>query len=282
MAEAPIAEHRDGVPHPLLRPFVSGYTGYHYAGFRAGEHVGLPSRHVTFVLPFDAPLELSVLPDGRSSPTQFAAVVSGFHTTPAVIRHDGNQHGIQLAVTPRGARALFGLPAAAIAADAVPLDAVWGPAAAELLDRLDDASSWDDRFAVLDRFLLRTAAGRAEVPPGDRPEVAAAWQRLVQTDGRIEVASLAGEVGWSRRHLTAQFTSEYGIGPKEMARVLRFERSKALFTRTDRPTLATIAAECGYADQAHMARDWRALAGASPTQWLAAEALRVEPSDRAA
>ena len=54
---------------------------------------------------------------------------------------------------------------------------------------------------------------------------------------------------------------------------LRFERSKHLFTRPDHPTLATIAAECGYADQAHMARDWRELAGCSPTEWLATEVL---------
>ena len=58
-----------------------------------------------------------------------------------------------------------------------------------------------------------------------------------------------------------------------MARVLRFERSKGLLIRPDHLTLAAIAAECGYADQAHMAREWRTLAGASPTQWLADERL---------
>jgi AraC-like DNA-binding protein len=93
------------------------------------------------------------------------------------------------------------------------------------------------------------------------------------------VGALATEVGWSRRHLTDQFTAEYGFGPKEMGRVLRFERSKQLFIRPDHPTLATIAAECGYADQSHMAREWRSLAGASPTQWLAAEQLPVQHAD---
>ena len=61
--------------------------------------------------------------------------------------------------------------------------------------------------------------------------------------------------------------------------MLRFERSKQLFIRPDHATLATIAAECGYADQAHMAREWRTLAGASPTQWLAAEQLPVTHAD---
>jgi AraC-like DNA-binding protein len=270
-----IAESAAWCPHDLLRPFVSGYTGYRYLGFEPGTHMGLPSRHLTFVLQFDAPLELAVLPGGRATPQRFSAVVSGFHTTPAVIRHDGNQHGIQLHVTPAGARALFAMPAGEVAADAVPLDALWGPAAGDLLDRLDAVASWTERFVVLDRFLLRIAAGRAEVPSAVRDETAEAFRLLLASAGRIGIATLADEVGWSRRHLGNQFVAEYGIGPKEMARVLRFERSKRLFTRPCHPNLAAIAADCGYADQAHMAREWRALAGASPTQWLAAEALPV-------
>jgi AraC-like DNA-binding protein len=269
-----IAEAATWHPPDLLRPYVSGYTGYRYLGFEPGEHMGLPSRHVTLVLPFDAPLEL-VVPNGDPTPQRFATVVSGFHTTPAVIRHNGNQHGIQLAVTPAGARALFAMPAGEVAADAVPLDALWGRMAAELLDRLDGAASWGERFAVLDRFLLRIAAGRAEVPSGVRDETAEAFRRLLETGGRVGVAALAEEVGWSRRHLSDQFVSEYGIGPKEMARVLRFEQSKAMFLQPGHAQLAAIAADCGYADQAHMAREWRTLAGASPTQWLAAEVLPV-------
>jgi AraC-like DNA-binding protein len=270
-----IAESVRAQPHPLLRRYVRWYDGYRLCGFPAGEHMGLPSRDLTMIVQFDAPLEMAVDPGGRPGPHRFEALVSGLHTQPAVIRHDGNQHGVQLHLTPEGARALFGIPAREVVADVVALDAVWGPIGGELVERLALTPDWPTRFAVLDEVLMRAAAGRAEAPSGMRPETAEAWRRLVVSAGQVDVRTLAGEVGWSRRHLTAQFSAEYGVGPKEMARVLRFERSKALFLRPDRPTLATIAAECGYADQAHMAREWRALAGASPTQWLAAERLPV-------
>ena len=216
-----------------------------------------------------------MLPDGTRRPTTFDAMLGGFHTVPAVIRHDGSQHGIQLHVTPAGARALFGLPAGALASTVVPLDALWGRLAGQLLDRLDGAATWDDRFRVLDQVLMRALSVRVDVPSGARPEAAEAFRRLAAMDGRVDVATLASDVGWSRRHLSGQFTAEYGVGPKEMARVLRFERSKRLLIGPERWTLATIAAECGYADQAHMARDWRALAGSSPTQWLADERLPI-------
>ena len=79
-------------------------SGYRYAGFAPGEHMGLPSRHLTFIVTFDAPLELSRLPDGSEQLTSFDTLLGGLHTSPAVIRHDGSQHGVQLQVTPAGAR----------------------------------------------------------------------------------------------------------------------------------------------------------------------------------
>jgi len=271
----PVAEQHVCRPGALVREYVDGYSGYDMRGFPAGRHMGLPSRHLTLVVQFDAPITLSVLPDGRSGPRRFDALIGGFHTQPAVIEHDGNQRGVQLHLTAAGARALFGMPAGELVETVVPLEAVWGRTATELVERLGEAESWDARFTAIDQVLARAAAGRAEVPSAVRPETAEAMRRLVSARGDVDITSVAADVGWSRRHLSEQFGTEYGVTPKAMARVLRFERSKVLFIRGARSTLAAIAAECGYADQAHMAREWRTLAGASPTQWLADEQLPV-------
>lgn len=273
LADHQVAESVVHHPPALLQPYVESYVGYRYSGFAPGEHRGLPSRHLTFVVAFDAPLELSRLPDGSEQLTSFDTLLGGLHTSPAVIRHDGSQHGIQVHVTPAGARGLFGLPAAELAAVVAPLDAIWGRLTGELLDRLDAAAGWNARFAVLDRVLLRALSARVELPSGARRETTAAWERLTATAGQVGVARLAAEVGWSRRHLTECFSAEFGIGPKALARVLRFERARWMLVRPGRPSLAEVAAECGYADQAHMTRDWHALAGASPSAWLEAEEL---------
>jgi AraC-like DNA-binding protein len=273
LAEHQVAESVVYRPPALLQPFVESYVGYRYSGFAPGEHMGLPSRHLTFIVSFDAPLELSRLPDGTEQLSSFDTLLGGLHTSPAVIRHDGSQHGIQLQVTPAGARGLFGVPAAELAREVVPLDAIWGRLAGELQDRLDGAIDWKARFAVLDRVLLRALSARMELPSRARRETSEAWARLTGTAGQVEVARLAAEVGWSRRHLTERFSAEYGIGPKALARVLRFERARWMLVQPVRGTLAEVAAACGYADQAHMVRDWHALAGGSPTAWLQAEEL---------
>ena len=149
-------------------------------GFHPGEHVGMPSRHLTFVISFDAPLELAVLPDGPPPVRPASTPCSAVCTRPGVvIRHDGNQHGIMLAVTPAGARALFGLPAGALASRRrAARRAVGAPRRRAARPPRRDAGIWAQRFAVVERVLLRALTARVEVPVGRQPETTEAWRRL--------------------------------------------------------------------------------------------------------
>ena len=118
----------------------------------------------------------------------------------------------------------------------------------------------------------RVLAAVVEVPE-PAGEVAWAWQRILETGGTVEVRDLAAEIGWSRRHFGERFRSELGLAPKVASRVIRFERARELLARPDRPGLADVAATCGYFDQAHLTREWRELAGCTPTTWLAEETV---------
>jgi AraC-like DNA-binding protein len=91
----------------------------------------------------------------------------------------------------------------------------------------------------------------------------------------VSVADLAAETGWSARYLGAQFRAETGLSPKAGARVIRFDLARRHLLRRQpgggRVVLADLAAECGYYDQAHLARDFRDLAGCPPSVLLAEE-----------
>jgi AraC-like DNA-binding protein len=268
----PLADGALGVPTPALRPFVARYAGYRYLGFPPGIHLGLPGRYLTVVLALGPPTRLDVLPDGRRSPTSFRALASGLSTRRVVIGHDGDQYGVQLDVTTRGARALFGLPAGELFDQVVDLSLLLGDDADELLDRMTAAPGWAGRFAALDDVLLRRL--RPEPAAASVPSpLDAAWRAVVRRGPALRVDELAGEIGWSRRHLTERFTREFGLGPKELARVVRFERSKSLLQRGGYGSLAEVAARCGYYDQAHLAREWRQIAGCAPSAWLRSEDL---------
>lgn len=262
-----IAQHVVGVPAPPLRPFVESYTGYRYEGFEPGVHAGLPSRHLTLIVSLGDPIDVGLMHGPAASRERFAALIGGLHTAPAAVHHDGNQYGVQLAVTPLGARALLGMPSAEIATLTLPLDAMLGPLATELVERLRAASVWSWRFAILDRVLSQ-ALTELDHPP---PEVTFAWEQLTRSGGMIKVGRLATEVGWSRRHMSERFRREFGLPPKTVARVIRFERARRMLSHAGRPQFGVVSAAAGYADQAHMNRDWRELAGASPGAWLEAE-----------
>ena len=108
---------------------------------------------------------------------------------------------------------------------------------------------------------------------GVRPEVAELWRRLVAARGQVQVGSVAAELGWSRRHLGERFRAEVGVTPKAFARILRFEHAHRLVRRPDPPSWAEVSARAGYADQAHMVRDWRAFTGRTPEAWRRGEML---------
>jgi AraC-like DNA-binding protein len=262
-------------PVPALRPYLDWYSGYRETGGMPSVHRGLPSPQLTLIFTLDDPLVIAGHPDPRQAPASYDTLAGGLHTAPALIDHDGWQSGVQLAVSPLAARALFGMPAGELASLDVEGSDVLGPLAREIQERLRAAPTWPERFAALDRLLLaRIGAGGAGPRPGPRPEVARAWRVLLAAGGQASVPDLAEETGWSERHLRSQFLAEIGLTPKAAARVIRFDRARRRLQAGARgpARLADLAADCGYYDQAHLDREFRALAGCPPTRWLAEEA----------
>lgn len=256
-------------PAPAVRPWVSTYTGYRMEAGPPGTHHGVPSAHLTFLLCLDGEIEL--LTD--AAPAQhrtrgFVAMVAGLHDSPALIATGPAQTGLQLRLTWRGARALLGVPAGELAGTSVDLGELLGRRTGPLLDRLATAPGWPERFALLDDE-LGALADRGRGDRGVAPEVGYAWDRLDETGGNLRITDLAREVGWSRRHLAEKFRTETGLAPKTAARVIRFERACDRLRAPEQPSLATVAADGGYVDQAHLSRDFRALAGQTATEWLA-------------
>jgi AraC-like DNA-binding protein len=190
----------------------------------------------------------------------FDAFVGGLSDRPLMTEFVGAAGGVQVDLTPLGARRCLALPMDELTNRVVTLEDVLGQAAPLLAEQLYEAPGWPQRFALLDAALVRRVASG----PAPAPEVAWTFQRLAEAGGRPPIGPLAAEVGWSRRHLAARWRRDVGMGPKAVARVLRFERALQLL-REGR-ALADVAYDCGYADQSHLNRDFRALAGGTPRE----------------
>ena len=256
-------------PPVALRPYVTQASGYCYdAGAQTG-HRGMPSTTLTVVLSFGQPLDVGWYAHHETQ-HHFWGVVSGLSVEAAEIRQRGRQEGISFGLTPAGARLLLGLPASAVQGQLVSLDDVLGALGSRLYDVVAVAVGWRERFAALGRQLTELAAAGEDTPPA-RSEVAHAWSRLTGPGAAAaRVAEVASDVGWSRRHLGEQFRAETGLSPTDVRRLARFERSHAMMRQLAQP-LAEVAFTCGFADQAHMTREWRYLCGYTPGEWIRAE-----------
>ena len=258
-----------GQPHPALRPYVNAYVGYRYHGVPAVHH-GVAGPSATVILSFDEPIDTAWQddPGGRG---QYWRLASGLHTRPALIHTGGSQHGIQLDLTPLGVRALLGLPASALYAELVGHDEVPLGVSAAVHQRISEAATWTSRFALLDAALLAALAAGGEQRADAAPSAALqGWRGLAVSGGRMSIGDLAAATGWSTRHLHSSFVAEFGVTPKQTAQLMRFARARELLQRGG--SLAMVAAETGYADQAHLSRECARFAGQPPRATLAESA----------
>lgn len=105
----------------------------------------VPSGDVTMILSLGPAIDV----DGRPR-TSFLA---SLHEAPALTAYRGPQHGIEVNLTPLGARRLLGMPMHELTNEVVDLDALWGRAGAELCERVHGTEGWAGQLGLVDDFL---------------------------------------------------------------------------------------------------------------------------------
>jgi len=244
-----------------LAPHVTRLQGYDERSVAPSRRCEVPTGRAVLILGLGPPLRVR---EPGGPPVALRAFLAPPSARPAFTEHDGVMRGVQVDLTPPAARMLAGVPLHELQGTSLELGDLLGPPAAELVERLHVAPGWGERFALVEAALARRLAA-APAPP---PDVEWAWRRLEASGGTLRVEALAAELGCSRRHLAARFREHVGLSPKTAARVLRFARLVALVERAP-ARWADLAAACGYADQPHLNREVRALAGSTPGELLA-------------
>ncbi|PTA47299.1 helix-turn-helix transcriptional regulator [Micromonospora sp. RP3T] len=217
-----------------------------------------------------------VLPDGCLDllwSSRSGLLVAGPDRTAQVGRSAPGERWIGLRLPPGVGPAVVGVPAEELRDRRVPLAELWGRAAGELAERVEAATAdpggpaaelavtgWSAAGATI---LEGAALDRLRSAGGPDPLGAHVAARLA---AGATVAATAAEVGLGARALHRRSRALFGYGPKTLARILRMRRALDLARRG--VPLAEVAARSGYADQAHLTRDVRELAGVPPTRLL--------------
>lgn len=291
-----------GAPSRRLGPGVLSYRGFRMDLNRPERRIEFASGMITMVVniggqirigPVDtgaAPGSSGVAPAGsggsgaalsgaglsgaKAAARSFTSMVNGPRSEATMGEHGGRVEGVEIHMAPWMAYTLLGTDMADVRGLMLPLSDALGSLSGELEERLAGTPQWSDRFAVLDALLgQRRSEGRAAAP-----QVVWAWSELIRSDGLVPLSRLSAVTGWSARHIELRFRQQIGLSPKTASRVLRIQRVLRMLTAGAAPSAA--AAACGFYDQAHLHRDFKAMTGCTPGEFrLRREAVR-RPVDR--
>lgn len=192
------------------------------------------------------------------------AFLSGQERTFADLQYDGQVDMISVVFRPAGVRAFFDLPTGRLAG----LRLTAGDLEERELSALEASltSTEEDSICILliEQFLLRRLMRLAEYNL-KRIENSI---RLIDS-GETNVAALADAACLGCKQFDRIFSDYVGMHPKEFARTIRFQRALHLLESDPAMGRAALAADCGWYDQPHMIREFRALSGYTPGEYLA-------------
>lgn len=248
-------------PDPRLRRFIVGdYHGWREQGIGM-QQTEAPRLIVPVILNFGPSFEIDSPGNSQAGFESAGSFVAGLHDRYAVIRTSGRSQCLQVNFTLGGAARLLGVNMIDASNRIVALGDALGRIGDTLVDELAGTVDWNGRFDRLDSFLLDRLADA----PASMSLTEAALRRICSAGGNLSIGGLAADLDVSRKRLIALFRESFGLPPKTIARIVRFERAAAAMAAG--ADFAMLAADCGYYDQAHFNRDFRDFAGCAPTEF---------------
>jgi AraC-like DNA-binding protein len=246
------------VAHPALRPFIRCFWGLRSSAARPELQRVLPDGCCELVIHCGDRFTQHL--DGRSV-AQPRCLLVGPTMRALSIAPGRRVDAIGIRFEPGGAALVVNTPLSELRDTVSPVEDIGAGFAYDIIDALaprTDAA----RINLLEEILLRCVQHVAV----DR-EVTHTQQTVIRRGGLVGLDELASATGLSPRQLQRRFQQQVGLSPKQLARIARLQRALAIASRHPF-TYSRIAAEAGYADQAHFTREFTSIAGVPPTRYF--------------
>lgn len=177
---------------------------------------------------------------------------------------EGRGRVVGVGFRPGGFRPFLGGPVSAITDRFTPVEEIFGPGAHAVADEIIAAPGADEAVTLLEGFLRSRRPDRADPMVA---EVTAIMDRIAADPGLLRVDELAEALGTGTRRLQRIFAEYVGVAPKWVIRRYRMQEAADRAGAGTGVDWAALAAELGYADQAHFTRDFSGVIGISPAQY---------------
>jgi len=191
-------------------------------------------------------------------------VISGAQAEFTLIDTTVHAGAVGVHFKPGGAAPFLPAPAGALHDAVIPLDVLWGAAATDLREQMLEAKTVENKFHILEQFLL----ARLAPTPAAYPAVAFALAAFHDVSRRAPIAAVVEQIGLSQTRFIQVFRDTVGLTPKQFCRIQRFQQVLRLLDSGGPVRWVDLALACGYCDQAHFIHEFRAFTGLTPSAYL--------------
>lgn len=252
-------------PPAPLSAYVDQF--WYYAGFMRGHAKErlLPTGTIELVINLHEDEVRTYDPDDLERCVRYpGSVVVGAHSRYFVLDTAEQNDVIGIHFKPGGAFPFLAPPADEFRNTHVDLEAIWGLETRHIREQLLAAATPEARFAVLENALL----ARINRAPQTHAAVLHALRCIDSAPHLHTIGGLTERLGLRPKRFIQLFTQQVGLTPKVYCRIQRFQRVIGMVGRQRQVDWADVAAGCGYYDQAHFIRDFRAFSGLNPGAYL--------------
>ena len=165
---------------------------------------------------------------------------------------------------PGGAWPFFRLPVSELNNQTIELDTFWRSGIHGVREQILNTPSISEKFSVLEKYLYEKGKDRLE----PNPVTGYAISQLLASPQVWTIEKLSVKTGYTSKHLIHLFKKYAGLSPKTFARICKFQLVIGEIEAQRRVEWAPLAYECGYYDQAHFIREFKAFSGINPTAYL--------------
>lgn len=198
--------------------------------------------------------------------TRARSIIIGPQLTPVTLNLGQHHQAVVVNLKPAGMYRLLGIPMAELVDCDYDARLVMGREIDELLDRLHAGRTHAERNATTQRYLLSKLAQLKPLLPFDL-----AMLRQVHASGNLPIERVAADACLSTRQFERKSYERLGLSPKVYSRMIRFSHAYKYKESSPHTSWTEIAHRCGYFDQMHFIRDFKAFAGFAPSMLKEAE-----------
>jgi len=249
-------------PTASLKPFVKHYWLLKTAGNEAEVVRTVPTGMMSLV--FHRGCRLLSVRENQFHPRAF---LCGQEKSFVDLKYQGSVNMIFVVFRPAGVKVFFPIPADRSAGVRLTAGDMHNK---ELLQLESDiANTEDDSLCIhlIERFLLKQLIPYGTYSQQNHNRLQTAIGLI--NSGVKEIEQLADAACLSTRQFNRIFCENIGTHPKEFIRIVRFQRALNILEKNKNLNLTQITCECGYFDQSHMIKEFRAISGYKPTEYLA-------------